>query len=103
MCGQKKADVCDASAAYKPHTCTIQCLLSLYHARRLPCFLQHRYCKTKYGYGAFVDVTKPTSGMEDKQESYFLAETLKCVLFVFSVLVPVLWVKSTNSFVCDRP
>ena len=58
-------------------------MLSLYHAHYLPCFLQHRYCKTKYGYGAFVDVTKPTSGMEDKQESYFLAETLKWVLLVF--------------------
>ena len=36
-----------------------------------------KYCKVKYGYGAFVDVTNASKGTEDKQESYFLAETLK--------------------------
>ena len=35
-----------------------------------------KYCKTKYGYGSLKDVNRPDS-VEDRMESFFLAETLK--------------------------
>jgi hypothetical protein len=60
-----------------------------------------RYCKTKYGYGAFVDVTKPASGMEDKQESYFLAETLKYAVLTVPCLLTLMEVPS--AFLSDGP
>ncbi len=60
-----------------------------------------RYCKTKYGYGAFVDVTKPASGMEDKQESYFLAETLKCA--VLTVLCFITLMEMPSAILSDGP
>ncbi len=35
------------------------------------------HCKTNYGYGAMANVSDVNGAVEDKQESYFLAETLK--------------------------
>ena len=36
-----------------------------------------RYCKLPYGYGHFPDVNNPGRQADDRQESFFLAETLK--------------------------
>ena len=40
-----------------------------------------KHCKSRYGYGAHPDVTEPSMkccrGNDDKQESFWLAETLK--------------------------
>ena len=35
------------------------------------------HCKTTYGYGSYPDVNQPGSAPNDKQESFFFAETLK--------------------------
>ena len=36
-----------------------------------------KFCKTKYGYGAYEDVTDVNLQPKDEMESFFLAETLK--------------------------
>ena len=36
-----------------------------------------RHCKTQYGYASIADVTQRIPKLEDKMESFFLAETLK--------------------------
>ncbi|KAL7530357.1 hypothetical protein ACHAXR_009943 [Thalassiosira sp. AJA248-18] len=41
-----------------------------------------KYCKTKYGYGSLKDVNNPGS-VEDRMESFFLAETLKYLYLLF--------------------
>ncbi len=41
-----------------------------------------KFCKTKYGYGSLKDVGRPGS-VEDKMESFFLAETLKYLYLLF--------------------
>lgn len=41
-----------------------------------------RYCKTDAGYGALQDVTRTSSGVDDRMESFFLAETLKYLYLV---------------------
>ena len=43
----------------------------------LPLPLSLSHCKTNYGYGAMANVSDVNEAVEDKQESYFLAETLK--------------------------
>lgn len=35
------------------------------------------FCKTEAGYGSLLDVNDPDLGVEDRMESFFLAETLK--------------------------
>ncbi len=37
----------------------------------------NRYCRVEFGFAEFNDVSNVDSGTTDKQESYFLAETLK--------------------------
>ena len=41
-----------------------------------------KYCKTKYGYGSPKDVDRP-GYVEDRMESFFLAETLKYLYLLF--------------------
>jgi mannosyl-oligosaccharide alpha-1,2-mannosidase len=41
-----------------------------------------KYCKTKYGYASIKDVNKPGS-VEDRMESFFIAETLKYLYLLF--------------------
>jgi mannosyl-oligosaccharide alpha-1,2-mannosidase len=41
-----------------------------------------KFCKTKYGYGSLKNVDTPGS-VEDKMESFFLAETLKYLYLLF--------------------
>ena len=41
-----------------------------------------KYCKTKYGYGSLKNVDRPDS-VEDRMESFFLAETLKYLHLLF--------------------
>ena len=36
-----------------------------------------KYCKTAEGYGALQDVNNPEKGVDDRMESFFLAETIK--------------------------
>lgn len=40
--------------------------------------------RTKYGHSAIEDVRDPLSHMDDKMESYWLAETLKYLYLIFS-------------------
>jgi hypothetical protein len=37
----------------------------------------NKHCKTTYGFGALRDVSRPSAGVDDRMESFFLAETLK--------------------------
>jgi len=37
----------------------------------------NKHCKTSYGFGALRDVSRPQAGVDDRMESFFLAETLK--------------------------
>mmetsp|Transcript_24169 Transcript_24169/g.52223 ORF Transcript_24169/g.52223 Transcript_24169/m.52223 type:complete len:770 (-) Transcript_24169:483-2792(-) len=41
-----------------------------------------KYCKTKYGYGSLKDVNNP-GFVEDRMESFFMAETLKYLYLLF--------------------
>eukprot|EP00581_Thalassiosira_minuscula_P019307 CAMPEP_0183712496 /NCGR_PEP_ID=MMETSP0737-20130205/7605_1 /TAXON_ID=385413 /ORGANISM="Thalassiosira miniscula, Strain CCMP1093" /LENGTH=721 /DNA_ID=CAMNT_0025941117 /DNA_START=201 /DNA_END=2366 /DNA_ORIENTATION=+ len=41
-----------------------------------------KYCRTEYGYGSLKDVNRPGS-VEDRMESFFLAETLKYLYLLF--------------------
>ena len=41
-----------------------------------------KYCKTKYGYGSPKNVDRP-GYVEDRMESFFLAETLKYLYLLF--------------------
>jgi len=41
-----------------------------------------RYCRTEYGYGSLHDVNRPDS-VEDRMESFFMAETLKYLYLLF--------------------
>ncbi|KAL7553843.1 hypothetical protein ACHAWF_017442 [Thalassiosira exigua] len=41
-----------------------------------------KYCKTQYGYGSLKDVDRPGS-VEDRMESFFMAETLKYLWLLF--------------------
>lgn len=41
-----------------------------------------KYCKTRYGYGSLKNVDRPDS-IEDRMESFFLAETLKYLHLLF--------------------
>eukprot|EP00584_Thalassiosira_punctigera_P027637 CAMPEP_0172579372 /NCGR_PEP_ID=MMETSP1067-20121228/139214_1 /TAXON_ID=265564 ORGANISM="Thalassiosira punctigera, Strain Tpunct2005C2" /NCGR_SAMPLE_ID=MMETSP1067 /ASSEMBLY_ACC=CAM_ASM_000444 /LENGTH=176 /DNA_ID=CAMNT_0013372091 /DNA_START=781 /DNA_END=1311 /DNA_ORIENTATION=- len=41
-----------------------------------------KYCKTQYGYGPLKDVNNPHS-VEDRMESFFMAETLKYLYLLF--------------------
>jgi mannosyl-oligosaccharide alpha-1,2-mannosidase len=41
-----------------------------------------KYCKTKYGYGSLKNVEQPDS-VEDRMESFFLAETMKYLYLLF--------------------
>ena len=41
-----------------------------------------RHCKTKGGYGALRNVYKPSEGVDDRMESFFLAETLKYLYLI---------------------
>ncbi|KAG5181591.1 mannosyl-oligosaccharide 1,2-alpha-mannosidase [Tribonema minus] len=46
-------------------------------------------CKTRYGYGAFRDVTNERSGPQDRMESFFLAETLKYLYLIQDTNQPI--------------
>lgn len=41
-----------------------------------------KYCKTKYGYGSLKNVNNKDS-VEDRMESFFMAETLKYLYLLF--------------------
>lgn len=41
-----------------------------------------KYCKTKYGYGSLKNVNNIDS-VEDRMESFFMAETLKYLYLLF--------------------
>ena len=41
-----------------------------------------KYCKTKYGYGSLKHVDR-TDSVEDRMESFFLAETMKYLYLIF--------------------
>lgn len=41
-----------------------------------------KYCRTTYGYGSLQDVNRPGS-VEDRMESFFMAETLKYLYLIF--------------------
>ncbi|KAL1924216.1 uncharacterized protein VTP21DRAFT_7251 [Calcarisporiella thermophila] len=43
-----------------------------------------KYCKTSSAYSGLKDVTDPSKGMDDTQESFFFAETLKYLYLLFS-------------------
>ena len=42
------------------------------------------HCKMTYGFGTFTNVDMPGSGPTDKQESHFMAETLKYLYLLLS-------------------
>ena len=41
-----------------------------------------KYCRTQYGYGSLKNVNNPNS-VEDRMESFFMAETLKYLYLLF--------------------
>ena len=41
-----------------------------------------RHCRTEVGYGALRNVRNPSSGVDDRMESFFLAETMKYLYLV---------------------
>ena len=48
-----------------------------------------KYCKAPYGYGSLRNVQDTQSPPENKQESFFLAETLKYLYLLFDPDTPV--------------
>jgi hypothetical protein len=69
-------------------------LLSDQWATLVGCACTIRYCRLPFGYGSFPDVSQPGATAEDKQESYFLGETMKCVPQLFLLL----WLSIPSAF-----
>ena len=42
----------------------------------------NKYCRTDIAYGAYRDVTNTAAGVDDRMESFFLAETLKYLYLI---------------------
>jgi hypothetical protein len=41
-----------------------------------------KHCRTKLGYGALKNVNNPNTGVDDRMESFFLAETMKYLYLI---------------------
>ena len=78
-----------------------------------------KYCKTKYGYGSLKNVNNIDS-VEDRMESFFMAETLKYLyllfdpdseidilnkvcLFIMHVFTFIMYVSRMDCVVCTSP
>ena len=77
---------------------TVESMFILYHLTGDPIYREwgweifqaiEKYCKTKYGYGSFPDVSRTDLHPNNKMESYFLAETLKYLYLLFDPETPI--------------